>query len=549
MTVDHKVDGVVLMLIDIDLIRKREQEIKDEADALGRLNHADSRLWQCRSLREGLDEMLAAMMDLLGADMGNVQIMDAGRPALMLAAQRGFGAEFLEHFREVTAEGPSACSRALRGAERVIIEDVNADPAYAPLRVMAQAAGYRAVQSTPLMSRDGAVLGMISTHFRTPHGFGEQTLQRLDLYARKAADFIERCGTDEAVTRLNHSLAEQTRAVREREERLQVTLDTIADAVVTIDQQGIIRSINAGTERMFGYRADELIGQNVKMLMPAPYRDEHDGYLERYRRTGERHMIGIGREVQGRRKDGSLFPLDLMVSEFEFGGEKRCAGVLRDLTDRKTLERQVLEVATLEQQRIGQELHDTAAQDLTALGMLARTLEEALKAGPVADLNIATKLADGVKKVLSRVRAVCRGLIRVEVDAQGLMVALQDLAAQTAELSGVNCICECEEPVQIADNQTATQLHYIAREAVTNALKHAQAQNISIRLQDEGGSVTLSVEDDGVGIPEPLPDTAGLGLKIMRYRAGLINAHLSISRGDGRGTVVTCTCSKGLALA
>jgi signal transduction histidine kinase len=218
-------------------------------------------------------------------------------------------------------------------------------------------------------------------------------------------------------------------------------------------------------------------------------------------------------------------------------------GVVRDLSARKALEREVLEVATVEQQRIGQELHDTSAQELTALGLLADSLVAALEETP-GQARIAGKMAEGLKRVLGQVRAFSRGLIRVHVDAEGLMAALAELAAQTTELHGVACTFDCRQPVQLADNHTATQLYCIAREAVTNALKHAQARNITISLASDDGALVLSVVDDGVGFSEPPVDTRGMGLKTMRYRVGLIDAHLAIVPREGGGTAVTCKCNK-----
>lgn len=139
-----------------------------ESVARMKLNELSSRLWQMRSLRGGLDETLAATIDLLGADMGNVQLWDVKRGLLTIAAQRGFDRDFLDFFREVSTENGSTCGRALRSGERIVFEDVEADSAYTSLRAVAAAAGYRAVQSTPLLGRDGSPLGMISTHFRSP---------------------------------------------------------------------------------------------------------------------------------------------------------------------------------------------------------------------------------------------------------------------------------------------------------------------------------------------------------------------------------------------
>src|SRR5262249_18705688 len=175
-----------------------------EADALARLNALGSRLWRTASLREGLEEMLAGTIELLGADMGNVQMLDTERGMLYISGQRGFGSEFLEASREVAATDGSACGRALRSGERIVIEDVEGDGPFAPFRSMARTAGYRAVQSTPLMGRDGKPLGVLSTHWRSIHRLGELDLRRLDLYARQAADFIERARLEDALRDADH---------------------------------------------------------------------------------------------------------------------------------------------------------------------------------------------------------------------------------------------------------------------------------------------------------------------------------------------------------
>jgi signal transduction histidine kinase/CheY-like chemotaxis protein/PAS domain-containing protein len=200
------VTGAVAAYMDVTEQKEMEEKLRDnearlsaEASALDTLNELSSRLWRMRSLHEGLNEMLAATIQLLGADMGNVQILDAECSVLRIASQHGFGQDFLDFFREVSSEDDSACGRALRSGERVVIEDIEADPLYEPLRAVAKAAGYRAVQSTPLIGRDGTPLGMLSTHTRSVHRPGEQDLRRLDLYVRQAADFIERCRTDEAL--------------------------------------------------------------------------------------------------------------------------------------------------------------------------------------------------------------------------------------------------------------------------------------------------------------------------------------------------------------
>lgn len=142
---------------------------------------------------------------------------------------------------------------------------------------------------------------------------------------------------DNDITRLK--LAEGSR--QESEAKLRALVQTAVDAIITIDDRGLIQSVNPATERMFGYTASDLIGQNVKMLMPLPYRKEHDGYLARHLKTGEKHIIGIGREVQAQRKDGSVFPADLAVSEVE--PRKLFTGIIRDVSERKLSESRLRE--------------------------------------------------------------------------------------------------------------------------------------------------------------------------------------------------------------
>lgn len=122
--------------------------------------------------------------------------------------------------------------------------------------------------------------------------------------------------------------------------RIRSIVDNVVDGIVTTDVHGTIGSVNPAAERLFGYQAEELIGQNVNVLMPEPHRKRHDDYFAEYRRTGEAKIIGIGREVEGRRRDGSTFALELAVNEFEFGAQPHFTAVLRDITERKRLERQ-----------------------------------------------------------------------------------------------------------------------------------------------------------------------------------------------------------------
>jgi PAS domain S-box-containing protein len=203
------VDGWVAVVIDVTEKKRLELGL---GQVLAGLSELTSRLWRARTLQEGLAEILTAVTGLMGADKGNVQLLSGGeRRVLTIAAQQGFERDFLDFFHEVSAEDDSACGRALASGERVIIEDIETDPPYAPLRPIARAAGYRAVVSTPLLSFDGRPLGTISTHFRAVHRPSEEELHRLDLYLRQAADFIQRSRMEQALRRSEQALLEADR--------------------------------------------------------------------------------------------------------------------------------------------------------------------------------------------------------------------------------------------------------------------------------------------------------------------------------------------------
>jgi two-component system, LuxR family, sensor kinase FixL len=352
-------------------------------------------------------------------------------------------------------------------------------------------------------------------------------------------------------------------ALREREDRLRAILNTAVDAIITIDQRGIIDSVNPATERMFGRTQDELIGQNVKILMPHPYRDEHDGYIERYKRTGEARVIGIGigREASGKRKDGSTFPVDLAVSEIDHLGI--FTGIVRDISQRRLLEKHVLEIAAEEQRRFGQELHDGTGQELTGLSLFADTLQEVLGNAPrteseenatwlleEADLvrlrQIAARLSRGLAETNRHIRDLSRGIVPVQIDAEGLRSALEELAAATDAQQGIACDFDCCGSVAVANNTTATQLYRIAQEALNNALRHGQADEMHISLLQSDGQIILEVSDNGIGFDPAamhgaFPAEGGMGLRTMEYRAGMIGGHIRIGPNQAGGTTVRCS--------
>jgi two-component system CheB/CheR fusion protein len=330
-------------------------------------------------------------------------------------------------------------------------------------------------------------------------------------------------------------------ALREREERLRVILNTAPDAIITIGAEGIVQAFNQAAEAIFGYTASEVIGRNVSLLMPSPYREAHDGYLARYLKTRKSGIFGRRRDVRGRRKDGSTFPMELTVSEIDREG--LFVGIARDLSARRELEREVIQASTLEQERIGQELHDGLGQQLTGLSLKAESLRQALNKQQLPKAATVAEIIEQLKKATRETRAIAHGLVPVPLTEQGLSEALRKLARDTHTVTGIRCrfTTRSRADIEVEDRAVALQLYRIAQELIHNAVRHAQASRITLGLNRKDRRLELSVSDDGKGFHPDRGEKEGYGLRIMRYRAAAIGCDLTIDSVPGKGTVARCT--------
>jgi two-component system CheB/CheR fusion protein len=329
-------------------------------------------------------------------------------------------------------------------------------------------------------------------------------------------------------------------ALRDSEERLRGILQTAVEGIITIDERGLMESVNPAARKLFGYTQEEMVGQNVSMLMPEPYSSEHGHYLSNYVRTGKGKIIGIGREVVGRRSDGSLFPMELSVGEVRLAGERFFTGIVRDITERKRLEKEILEISDREQRRIGQDLHDDLCQHLAGIGLMSEVLEQKLE-GNTAQAD-AGRIAQRVQGAIEQTRMLARGLSPVDdMDSADLLTALAELASNTSEIFSIQCRFHGDHPVRVGDAAVATHLFRIAQEAVSNAIRHGRADVITISLVADADEALLSITDNGSGFEEPKKDSGGgMGLRIMKYRAGVIGGSLDVRPLNLRGAIVSC---------
>jgi two-component system sensor kinase FixL len=339
-------------------------------------------------------------------------------------------------------------------------------------------------------------------------------------------------------------------ALREREQQLRAILNTAADAIVTIDRSGIIVSANAATERMFGYAFKELAGQNIKLLMPSPYREEHDGYLNRYLKTREAHIIGIGREVTGLRKDGSTFPLDLAVSEVEDFG--LFTGIMRDISARKEAERNLEEyrrdlskmsselmlTEERERQRLAQDLHDGLGQALFRARM---KLDQIIKVGDHAFKDVGTILEE-IGKLVNTITFELSPLMLRQL---GLRAAIEKLVRDVSRDYGLTVAIEDDGQDVPMDERVAMVLYRAVRELLINVAKHAETDCALVSIRRLDGKLQITVEDEGKGF-NPSSEThlvgsGRFGLFSLRERLGYLNGTIQIHSGPGDGTSVTLT--------
>jgi two-component system sensor kinase FixL len=211
-----------------------------------------------------------------------------------------------------------------------------------------------------------------------------------------------------------------------------------------------------------------------------------------------------------------------------------------DITESKHFERELSETVTQQQQGMGRQLHDDLGQQLVGARLIAKGLQQTLEACSLPESTRAGELVAALSGAENRVRELIKGVRPVEVDANGLMAALDDLAGSARRLSNIRCSFTCDEPVLDENSHTATQLFYIASEAVQNSVKHALAEHITIGLNARNDHLRLWVADDGIGMPAQGGGGAGMGLRIMRHRASVIGAELRFDGPHQGGTRVTC---------
>jgi PAS domain S-box-containing protein len=337
------------------------------------------------------------------------------------------------------------------------------------------------------------------------------------------------------------------RVIRQRDEHLRAILNTVADAILTIDTNGAIKSANPVTTDYFGYSADDLLASNISRLIPSIISnpDSMKGPIPLIARSVSGGASSQYWEDTARRRDGSTMPVGISVKEIDASGLFTC--VVRDLSLVKSLQGQILDVVEEENRRIGQELHDNIQQQLVGIRLLADNIRDTQEAVQTPSFAI-KRLLDAMDHVMVDLRVLCRGMVSIRMDGDGLRAALTELTSNIEQNNALSCKFSSAGKLILVDPNIAGHLYRIAQESLTNALKYACATEIAVSLTSDAEAVTLEVCDNGIGIREEDLEQGGVGLQLMHYRAALIGANLTISRPDAGGTCLLC-CIPSLSAA
>ena len=354
----------------------------------------------------------------------------------------------------------------------------------------------------------------------------------------------------------------------DREAMLRSILETVPDALIVIDERGAIQSFSATAERLFGYTTDEVLGRNVSLLMPSPYREEHDGYLARYIATGDAHIIGVGRTVVGLRKDGSTFPLELAVGEVAAREGRFFTGFIRDITERqdrerrlRTLQSELIHVARLNE--LGQfmsALTHEVTQPLGSIMNYSNGLTRLLASGRQEGVD---RAAAGIAEQAMRAQQIIQRLRNFvkKGEPQSERVGLAKLIEEAAALALVGVGREQRLEIRMAEDASEAlvdkiQLQQVLLNLIRNAVEamaESAERHLLISTARNASMVEISVADTGPGIPAAIkaqlfqpfvttkPNGMGVGLSVCQAIIESHGGHMRAEDGDKGGTIFHLT--------
>jgi len=425
-------------------------------------------------------------------------------------------------------EGRGPAGVAVRENRPVVIEDIDQDARMAAWRERARRFGLRYVASFPLRL-GGQAIGAFLVYAPRADFFQRNELRLLTQVSEEISFALAAISNLSARQQAEQSLRRSELALSEFFDRAPIGLEWLS-------ADGRILRANRAQLDLLGYRTEEYVGHLFGEFSADPVATGH--LLERLAANQTVNNLRLLRQ----RKDGTVRLMLVDAQPLWHEGEFLYSSVFsRDITERVNLEREILEISEREHRRIAEDLHDGLGQILVGTAFLGNTLRQELAAKSLPEARDADRLLEALDEAIGLTRNLARGLYPVRPLPNALMGALAALALRARRLFHVRCRFTCRQAVLIEDNRVATHLYRIAQEAVTNAIKHGKPDRIEINLTRTPGRIRLAVNDNGVGLPTRSPKKSGLGLRIMRYRAGTIGGSLAIEKAPGGGTTVVCT--------
>jgi len=331
-------------------------------------------------------------------------------------------------------------------------------------------------------------------------------------------------------------------ALRESQSQNRALLDAIPDLMFQVDGEGVLLGFHQGQFELARFITPDILGRNLyeigelRSVLPRRLMDQVMAYVHHTLETGGMQIFEMNIPFFEERKDFEIrmvpYPPNNVLA------------IVRDITRRKRLEREILEISGREQRRIGQDLHDSLCQHLAGIGFMGKVLEKKIAAHRKLEPADVSEIVDLIDQAITMTRGFARGLNPVRLEAEGLRMALSSLADNVEKLFGISCPVIYEEDIGIFDPAVATHLYRIVQEALNNAIKHGKADTVTVALRQQEDTVILTVSDNGCGICNAVASGKGMGLNIMGYRASMIGASLDIADGETGGTKVTCTLPK-----
>jgi PAS domain S-box-containing protein len=343
---------------------------------------------------------------------------------------------------------------------------------------------------------------------------------------------------------LRRRVQKQTQIIRQKlemvatlKERYEDLFENANDMVYTHDLTGRITSVNQAGEALLGRDRAEVLSINILDFVADEQQPAARQWLEQVVKGTASSTVEWDFTVSA----GQRIRLEISTRLIEQAGKVvEIEGTARDITERKRMEREILEISNREQRRIGHDLHDGVCQQLAGIALMTASLADKLEEKGIPESAQTERISGLINNAISQTRGVARGLFPVRLEENGLMSALEELAANSSELFKINCRFSCVEAPGAVDNEAALHLYYIVMEAVANACKHGRAENVFITLESARDRHSLTVRDDGGGFSTSGKAQTGMGIRIMEYRARVIGANLTVQSAPGSGAVVTC---------